>query len=554
MTYLEEYYDLIKQRKIVVGYWIKAEIRNLIEDLQDPQYIIDTTEAHKRIKFAETLCFQSKEPYYMKPMTLMPWQKAWWEAIYSFHMADTGKRRFTEGLLEVARKNGKSTMFAADANYDLFVGKGGSDICCCSNSNEQALLIFNEIAGMQGRLDPKEVITHKNNSAIVNKKKNISITRMASRTIGKDGKNLSKAYMDESHDVKEANGASEVAESSKRSMSGKDNPLFLNCSTQGFNRGCYLDCKIEYAKKVIRGEIDNIHFIAFLFEQDSESEVWQDKKSWSKSNPSLPYGVKKWDWLEQNVEDSKHDKATRIHTLTKDFNIPQSNAQAWLMLEDYDYPMEMPDIDDLRGSYFLAAVDLSATTDMTSAKALLMLPNQKKKYILSHYWIPESKLEDSNDKEAGAQYSEWARDGHMTICEGNEVDLVDVADWFYRLYRDHKMKPYKIGFDQRFAKVFCDRCDEYGFDTQRIDQGRALSSAMKLTEAELKSRTIVYTNPIDKWCLSNCCCKVDNYGNIQPVKIAGQHSKRIDGAVTFIMLNEMYRRYKAEFKTAIGSD
>ena len=47
--------------------------------------------------------------------------------------------------------------------------------------------------------------------------------------------------------------------------------------------------------------------------------------------------------------------------------------------------------------------------------------------------------------------------------------------------------------------------------------------------------------------MRNCCCKVDEYMNIQPVKIAGQASKRIDGAVTLIMLYETYRRYRSDF-------
>ena len=121
-----------------------------------------------RIKFKETLCFQSKAPYYMKPMILMPWQKAFWEALYSFKMADTGLRRFVEGLLEVARKNGKSTDFAADGNYDLFCGEGGTDICCASNDDRQAKLIWLDIGGMRGRLDPKKVLTSQNLTEIKN--------------------------------------------------------------------------------------------------------------------------------------------------------------------------------------------------------------------------------------------------------------------------------------------------------------------------------------------------------------------------------------------------
>ena len=301
-TFLEEYKYLIDGRHVLVGYWVKKEVENLVNDLNNPAYIYDPVEAHKRIKFMQTLCLQSKQPYFMKPMSLMPWQLAWWEAVYSYKMADTGFRRFTEGLLEIARKNGKSTMFAADGNYDLFLGEGGTDICCASNDDRQARLIWSEIGGMRSRLDPKKSITGQNLTELKNRQKNITVFRLSSKTQNKDGFNISKTYLDESHDIAEENGQSEIAEACWRGMSSKDEPLFLNCTTQGFNRECYLDNKISYAKRVIEGEIDDDHFIAFLYEQDSEQEIWQDEKSWEKSNPSIRYGVKKINKLRRDVE------------------------------------------------------------------------------------------------------------------------------------------------------------------------------------------------------------------------------------------------------------
>lgn len=550
MTFLEEYWNMIRNGGVVVGYWMRQEVKRLVDDLDVYEY--DTTEAHKRIRFMETLCLQSKAPYYMQPIKLMPWQKAFFEAIYSFRMPD-GSRRITEALMEIARKNGKSTMLAADGNYDLFCGEGGADICCASNDDRQARLIWSEMGGMRSRLDPKKTITGQTLTELRNRMRNITVFRLSSKTQNKDGFNISKTYLDESHDIAEENGQSEVAEACWRGMSSKDEPLFINCTTQGFNRDCYLDKKINYAKSVIRGEIVDEHFLAFLFEQDSEQEVWQDEVSWEKSNPSIRYGVKKVKKLRRDVEVAKYDKATRIHLLTKDFNIPQSNAQSWLLLEDYDYQQNEFDPDDFRGAAVLGAVDLSATTDLTSAKCLIMRAGDKTKYVLSHYWIPESKLENSDDRNAGARYKEWAKAGILTIDEGNEINLSGVADWYYELFKKYKFKPYKIGYDQRYAKTFLDRCEEYGFETEMLAQGRALSSAMKLTEADLKSRVLNFqSNEMDKWCLSNCCCAVDNVGNIQPVKIPGQHAKRIDGALTFIMLEETYRRFKSDYMAFIG--
>ena len=222
------------------------------------------------------------------------------------------------------------------------------------------------------------------------------------------------------------------------------------------------------------------------------------------------------------------------------------------MVEDYDYPLPTFDLEEFRGAMCLGAVDLSATTDLSSAKILLMKPNDKTKYIYQHFWIPESKLTDSNDKEAGAKYEEWARNGLLTICDGNEVDISKIADWFYMLYKDYKIRLYKCGYDQRYAKTFLDRMDDYGFDCEMIYQGYALSNAMKLVEADLKSRLINYNNnDMDKWCLGNCSMQMDNTGQVRPIKINEQQSKRIDGALTFIIVYETFRRYRSDFISQI---
>lgn len=547
--FLKDYSNEINKGNIIVGYWIKKEVDNLINDLDNPCYVFDTKEAHKRIRFIENCCLQSKAPYYMKPVKLMLWQKAFFEALYSFKMADTGRRRFVEALLLVARKNGKSTMLAADGNTDLFIGAGGTDICCASNDDRQAKLIWREIAGMRTRLDPKKEVTGQNLVEIRNEVKNISIFRLSSKTQNKDGFNIDKTYLDESHDIAEENGQSEIAEACWRGMSSKDEPLFINCTTQGFNRDCYLDKKIEKAKGVISGEIEDERFLPFLYEQDSEAEVWQDESSWQKSNPSIIYEVKKVDKLKRDLEDAKRDNATRVHMLCKDFNIPQNTASAWLMLEDYDYHQEHFDLEAFRDSYCLAAVDLAETTDLTNLKLLFMKKNDNTKYVFSHYWIPESKLDNADDKNAGAKYKEWAKDGYLTINEGNDNDLTRVADYLMILKNKYNIRVVKVGYDVKFAKDFIKRLDEYGIESEVIQQNPAvMSSPMKLVEADLKSRIINYSeNPVDKWCLSNASMQINNLGQVMCVKVNNQASKRIDGAVTLIILYATLQRFRSEY-------
>lgn len=550
MTYLQEYAAMIERGDVIVGEYLRKQIENLIEDLQNPAYVYDTTEAHKRIAFQEKLCLQSKEPYYMKPVKLMPWQKAFWEVIYSFKMADTGLRRFTEGLLLIARKNGKSTMFAADAFTDLFIGPGGADICCASNDDKQAKLIWEEVDGMRSRLDPGRTMTHKNLVRISNTKKNINIFRLSSKTQNKDGYNISKTYYDESHNAQNE----EISEACWRGMSAKDEPLFLNSTTQGFINDGYLDNKLKYCKNVIDGIIVDVHIVAFIYEQDSEAEVWQDPSSWEKSNPAIRYGVKKIAKLQRDVETAKFDKAARVHMLCKDFNIKQNTAESWLNVEDYDYQQENKTFEDFRGAIALAAVDLSETTDLTNAKVLIMRPGDKTKYIFSHYWIPESKLKNSDDKAAGAKYREWARAGHITICEGADNDLTQVADWLAGLKKQYGIRILKCGYDQRFAKDFLNRMDDYGIECENIVQKSAvMSSPMKWVEADLKDQLINYgNNPVDKWCFGNASIQINNLGQVMAVKINNLPSRRIDGAVTTIILYATLQRFRSEYQNRIN--
>ena len=442
-----------------------------------------------------------------------------------------------------------TTLLAADAHTDLRIGDGGQDIVCASNDDKQASLLWNECDGMRKRIDPKGKWTHKNMSEIKNLTNDTKIFKLSSKTQNKDGRNIDKTYFDESHDAEN----DEIAAACQKSMSVKEEPLFINLTTEGFVNDGYLDNKLVYARKVLNDEIDDDTFLPWLYTQDSESEIWQDENSWYKSNPSLGV-IKKWSYLRGEVAKSKVEKSTRMHTLCKDFNIKQNNAQAWLMEDDYNYPTPVYDLEDFRDAVCLGAVDLSATTDLSNAKILLMKPDDKTKYVYSHYWIPESKMEDSNDKEAGAQYLEWAKEGILTIHEGNEIDISRIADWFYGLYKSYGLRLYKCGYDQRYAKTFLDKMSEYGFDCEMIYQNRfVMSSPMKLVEADLKSKLINYNqNAMDKWCLGNAAMEMDNYGNVMCVKVNNQRSKQIDGAVTLIILYETFRRSRNEFMQAVN--
>lgn len=548
-SFLLEYHAKIETGEIIAGRELWQELNNLANDFHNDEYFYNTDDAFLRMDFMEKCIKLTKSPFYGKPIVLMLWQKALIEAMYSFKMTDSGFDRFKKILLLIARKNTKSETCSAIGNSEFICGNDGADLVCSSNDDAQASLTYDAIDTMRLLYDPNNLDTKRNQRFILNKNTNTKIFKLSDRTRNKEGRNIDFAIIDETHEMKD----NIIAKSIEQSQSLKDNPKFINITTEGFVVGGYLDEELKKARKIINGEdsgISSKRFLPWLYTQDSEQEIWQNRSSWVKSNPTLGI-VKKWSYLDEQIDLAKTSKADRIFVLSKDFNIKQNAAESWLNIEDYDYPA-VYDIEEFRGCVCLGAVDLSETTDLTCAKILVMKPNDKTKYVYTMYFIPESKLTENDDTVAGAKYKEWAQTGLITITEGNDINLSCVADWFYSLYKDYNIKLWRVGYDQKFSKDWINRMEFYGWQKSNEDlvlilqNAETLSNAMKLCESDFKHRLINYNeNEIDKWCLKNGLINVDNRGRCLCVKT--ERAKRIDGAVTFIILYEMYRRYRTEF-------
>ncbi len=548
--YLEEYYKQIMAGEIIAGQELKTELSKLLEEMNDDRYIYDTRDADLRMDFMEHCVRLTKSPFYGQPMILMLWQKAFISAIYGFKMATDHTDRFRKILLLIARKNTKSETCSGLGLTELITGNDGSDIVCSSNDDNQANILYQAIDTMRLMIDPKQKDTWKNQQWIKCKINGSKVFKLSERTRNKEGRNIDFAVIDEVHEMKD----NTIVKSIEQSQSLKPNPKLILITTEGFVNGGFLDDELIKARQILNGEDDSTsaeRYLPWLYTQDSEQEVWQDESTWQKSNPTLGI-VKRYDYLREQVDAARRSKADRMFTLSKDFNFKVSNSEAWIMGELLEYSRVF-NLEDFNGKIALGGVDLAETTDMCSAKVLMLKPDDPVKYIHQMYWIPESKLKNSADTESGAKYAEWARQGLIKITEGNEVDVAQVADWFAELYKDHGIRLYKCGYDQRFAKEFLKRMDDYGFEYEMIYQNRfVLSSPMRLVEADILDQLIAFNdNPVDKWCLQNTSVQVWDTGHIMPIKIKGQAARRIDGTLSLIMAYEMLRRYKTDIRNAL---
>lgn len=557
-NYLFQYREAIRRGEILAGMDMIQELDNLIAELNSSEYIYDTYDAEIRIDFIENCIRLTKAPFYGAPMILLPWEKAFIEVVYSFKMKSVGTEewvdRFQEILLLITRKNGKTELIAALQLTELFIGGEGIDIVCSGMDDGTADLAYQAVDTMRLMIDPKSVDSWRNQKGIKCLINGNHIYKLSASTRQREGRNIDIAGIDEVWSLPEDG---DIYKSIQQSTSTKPKFKIFMFGSEGFVQDGFLDKKRSEYTKIIYGEDDTESAkrkLPWLYTQDSEREVWDTdssgiNKAWEKSNPSIG-SVKRWSYLRDRVDEARRSKSDRIFVMSKDFNFKQNSAVSWLNYEEYTYSATF-DPEDFRGAVCLGAVDLSETTDMTSARVLLMQKDIRIKYIIQHYWIPESKLENADDKEAGAKYKEWAKNGLLTICEGNDIDLTQVADWFYELHKDYGLRLYKCGYDVKFSKDFLRRMDEYGFECEMIYQDKkTLSTATKTCEADFKSRLINYNeNEIDRWCLKNAALEVDDIGKCQIVK--QKAAMRIDGAVTYAILYEVYRRYRSDFNKTL---
>jgi phage terminase large subunit-like protein len=560
-SYLLEYIHKCKSGEIVVGRELMQQLDMLLEHFSDPAIKVDLAAAHKRIRFIETRCKHFEAPFAGKPFILELFQKAFIESIYAFQIYDEelGRwvRKYQDILFVVGRKNGKTPIVSALCLAEFFCGPMGLKILCSSNDYEQADLMFQAINAMREESPALEKVTRKNIKGISfgNPKKpkksgkfsyrnKGNIRKISAKTGAKEGRNLGMAAADEVHELKDNTSIMPI----RQALSTQDEPLYFELTTEGMVNEGYLDERLKEARQVLAGELERPRWLIWLYTQDSETEVWQDEKTWVKSNPGLGT-IKKWSFLRQMVEEAKISKSTRAFVLAKDFNVKQNTATAWLLENEY-VNEETYNEEDFRNCIALGAVDLSETTDLACAKALIMRPGDPKKYVLTKYFIPENKIEQGaiEDKK---NYLEWARQGLIAVSPGNENDFSLITAWFVSLYKQYGIRFYKIGWDNWNAKYWLKEMDDLGFDVKdgkvAMDK-HVLSDPMKLVEADLRSKLINYNNnPIDRWCLGNTAMKIDNLGLIMPVKVNDLQNRRIDGAVTLIILYAMYMRYRTEY-------
>ena len=140
------YYQAIKDGSILVGKWVLRLYEQIVHGIETGIYLYDAKKANKAIEWIEKYCHHTEGELAPGNLKLELWQKAFISCIFGVLNPKDNKRQFREVFLVVGRKNGKSLLASAIANYMFFEDGGfGTRIYCVAPKLDQADIIYNDI-------------------------------------------------------------------------------------------------------------------------------------------------------------------------------------------------------------------------------------------------------------------------------------------------------------------------------------------------------------------------------------------------------------------------
>ena len=554
MNPIVEYYNQIKDKKVIVSNKVKRVYKKLVSDMENEksEYEYSEERAEHAIDFIEKFCKHSKGKLGGKPFKLELWQKAMTAALFGFVHKIDGTRKFREFILIVARKNGKSAWGSAVALYLLMAdGEAGPEIVSVATKKDQAKIVWSESKRMVKKSPALRKRIRSLVAELIFDANDGSYKPLSSDSNTLDGLNVHGAFIDELHAIEDKNLYDVIVDG----MTAREQPLSIITTTAGTVREGIFDIKYDEAERIINGYDDSNgykdeHVLPIIYELDKREE-WTDPECWEKANPGLGT-IKNRDELERKVNKAKANPLLVKNLLTKDFNIRETSSESWLTFEQLDNTATF-DITELKPRYGIGGVDLSSTTDLTAACVLFQVPNDDAIYFKHMYWLPEDLLE-KRVAEDRVPYDIWKEQGYIRTTPGNKVHYRFVVDWFMEMQNEHDVYLPWIGYDSWSAQYFVEEMQGYfGKDAMiPVIQGKkTLSGPMKSMGADLESKKINYNNnPITKWNLSNTSVEIDKNDNIQPSK-GKQQRKRIDGTAAMLNAYVIYQDKNQDYMNLI---
>lgn len=484
-NYILAYYQQISDGSATVGRWIRLLYKMIVAGMESGEYVFNQQKANRAVRFIETFCRHNKGRLAPGLLKLELFQKAFISTLYGI-MDKSGKRQFTEVAFFVGRKCGKTLLASAIIAYEAYVdGEFGSEIYCIAPKLEQSDLVFSAFEFTKDKSPDLSRRIRKRKTDYIIDATNTTIKKIAFSEKKADGYNPMLTVADEMSSWPGDRGLRQY-EVMVSGTGARKEPITLSISSGGYvNEGIY-DELFKRGTRVLLGDSTEKHLLPVFYTIDDPAK-WDDINELRKSIPGLGVSVSVQFILDE-IEIARGSLSKKAEFLTKYCCVKQSSSMAWLPADAveraYDEPLRL---EDFRDTYALAGLDLSRTTDLTSACVLIQRGG--KIYIFSKFWLPAEKISEATARD-GLPYQAYIQRGILEPSGDNFVDYKDCFRWFRDLIEKYHVYPLMIGYDRYSAQYLVQDLQAYGFQTDSVFQGYNLTPAINTFEGMLRDGNI----------------------------------------------------------------
>lgn len=483
----------------------RLAFRRHLDDLKrskknDPDfpYVFDEEKAADVIELANKLTIAEGEGN--ESFTCVGFQEFILGSLFGWIHKKTGKRRFTDSYVQLARQQGKSVMNAIlgikCTNFDHY---NHGQIYCTATKADQARIVLKEIAKfIQADEDLDELFDIKDyKNEIKGKITNSVIKALGRDTHTIDGFRPYLGIVDEYHAHKD-NQMYKLLKGGTRHLKQS---LVSVITTAGFNLNSPCYELYKYCRRVLRKIDSNDRQFIYIAQMDEGDDKW-NPKNWIKC---CPLTGKDEELLATMIEDAKKAKSMGGSELrdfmTKALNIWVTNAEtAFIDLKEWEKCGSDRTLEDFRGKKVVIGLDLSSGGDLTSCCMEFPYEDDKtgdRRYFLhGHSFIPVNRMQEHMDMEDNAPYVIWQKQGLLTVTTaagGVKTDYKAVLGNMHETVDKYDLDIEAIGYDPHNASAFLSDLEDFGCDLIEIKQSaRSLNDATKDFQLEVKAHNIEY--------------------------------------------------------------
>jgi phage terminase large subunit-like protein len=479
--------------------------------------------AEKPCIFAERYCHNSKGRWAGQKIVLITWERDFLQRCFGWRRPD-GTRRFRSAYIEIAKKNGKSTLMSVASLYLVLADdEGAPEVYLNAASRDQASIIFDEAARMVRRspalakrvevIDSRKTIVAGDGKIVAN----------SSDADKRDGPNASGVIFDEVHRLPDR----ELWDVFEYATLARSQPLRIAITTAGEDEdGVWFEQR-RYSEQVESGIIPDIEHLGIVF-RALETDDIDDPATWKKANPSLGITLTEDDFR-ADLEEAKAVPAKLGNFKRLRLNIVTRAAGKFVDMKDWDACNAPPSASPGEPSYM--GIDLSSRNDLT---AVVWITGSFATgfNVNCRFWLPRegvAKLEAQHQ----VPYRTWAGMGLITLTAGNTIDLDFVEAEIVRL--STTLDLVKIMADQFNGKKMCESLlNKHGLPVEYLRQGYlSLSDPSKTLADMITGHKLRHGgHPILRWHASNAVADQDPAGNIKLNK--ARSKQKIDGMAALV--------------------